>query len=144
MSFQPEQSISPACLCTVSASMSTFGSANVIHAFGALCRHMRVTVMAAERYQRSKGVHSFLSQSLSLYFFLYIYFHPSSLNFSSSFTSCLCSRLALFANLFLIFHSSIILETLDFTTLEKSGGFMAEIITENTFMRAYKSKCFGF
>ena len=52
-----EQSVSPACVCVYSICLhvQTFGSANVKRAFGALCCHMRVTVMATERYQEVKG-----------------------------------------------------------------------------------------
>lgn len=80
------ENVSPACLCTVSASMSTYRSADVIHAFGALCCHLRVIVMAAER-SRSKGYsrpcrsHSpstsfstFIFICLPVIFFLILYF----------------------------------------------------------------------
>lgn len=62
-------------LCTVSASMSTYGSADVIHALGALCCHLRVIVMAAERDHEVKGTSvpvAAHSPSTSLFTFIFI------------------------------------------------------------------------
>lgn len=130
-------------LCTVSASMSTYGSAGVIHALGALCCHLRVIVMAAERDHEVKGTSSLSRPTLPLLLSLHLFSSVSPSMFSSFFTPCLCSRLAFYANLFS--HFSLIHHVRDVKlhhARKERKGFIAETVAESFFMArpAYKSK----
>lgn len=60
-------------LCVVSAALTTYGSANVIHAFGALCCHLRVIVISAKTDQEVKGTSVPVSVTLPLLLSLHLF-----------------------------------------------------------------------
>lgn len=109
-------------LCTVSASMSAYGSANVTHAFGTLCCHLCAIVMPGERW-RSKGyIRPCCSHFPSTLFFTFI-FVCRFLSHSSP-HACAVRWPFLFCQLIPQFSLIVFIhpQMLNFTTLEKSWG----------------------